>query len=215
MISNGKTATAANPSQTSVISSQTADRTSISTTLHANGSGFSTWVAASASTPARVMTSPVRCWRCHGTGCRTTRSMTSPVRDSVTRHVVRPANMRRPTTPIARTTPTRISSPSEMTTCDAATLPSSNRGTMSLSMMRRTTTDDSTVHEAYTAAHADGGEEQPLVVAQQAADEAKGLSEPTGIWWNSCAGDRIHVYWFYQSIPLRAPEIWGCLRFAA
>ena len=41
---------------------------------------------------------------------------TSAVSDSVTRHVVRPAHVRRTTTPAARTTPTTISSPRTATT---------------------------------------------------------------------------------------------------
>ena len=92
-------------------SSQTVESTTITTTLVAYGSGPSTAVAASASTPARVIRSPVLCRRCHGAGCSTTRSITSAVIDSVTRHVVRPAQTRRTTMPAARTMPTAISSP--------------------------------------------------------------------------------------------------------
>ncbi len=59
-MSSGNTATATRPSQMSVNSNHPADRNSISTTLVANGNGLRMCVAASASTPARVMTSPVR-----------------------------------------------------------------------------------------------------------------------------------------------------------
>ena len=57
--STGNSSTAKAPSSGSVISSQIADTTIISTVLLANGSGAITATAASTSTPARATRSPV------------------------------------------------------------------------------------------------------------------------------------------------------------
>ena len=152
-MSSGKTATAASPSQMSVTSSHTDERTSIRTTLVANGNGLSTWVAASASTPARVMRSPVRWRRCHGTGCATTRSTTSAVNDSVTRHDG--ASRRRYGGPPRQRHEQRRRRSADRGSPrprSAGTDPSVNLGTMRSSMISRTTTEENTVHAANTAA---------------------------------------------------------------
>ena len=74
--------------------------------------------------------------------------MTSAVSDSVTRHVVRPAHTRRTTMPTARMTPTAMSSPRIATVSAAVTSSPSKRGTISSSVIRRTTIVEPTVHAA-------------------------------------------------------------------
>ena len=81
-------------------------------------------------------------------------SMTSFVIDSVTRHEVRPAQVRRTTTPAARTNPMMMSVPNTIATLRVDTVPLLKRGPITSSVISRTTTADNTVHAANTEAPA-------------------------------------------------------------
>ncbi len=162
MISRGNRQIAARPRGMSVTNMKTADRTTITTTPDANGIGASTAVEASASTPARVIRSPVLCRRCQGTGCTTRRSMTSALIVSVARHTVRPAHVRLTTTPAARRKPMAIRPPRTAATLPADTEPCSNRCPIRSSVIRPTITADATVQAAKTADPATAMKKVPL-----------------------------------------------------
>ena len=103
---------------------------------------------------------------------RRARSITSAVSDSATRHVVRPAHVRRTTTPTARTTPTDDQRPRIGDDRAGGDVPSSNRGTITLSMIQPHDDAENTVHDGEHGGAADGDEEQPLVVRAAARGPA-------------------------------------------
>ena len=153
-MSSGNTATATAPSTRSVARRNTADTTISSTVPVANGTGASTETAASVSTPTRATRSPSGRRSCHDSGWRTRRSTTPWPSVPATRHCVVPAHVRRITTPVARSRPMPMISPTPAATVPAATEPSSKRGTITWSVTHCTAMLEATVHRANIAAPA-------------------------------------------------------------
>ena len=100
-----------------------------------------------------------------------------------------------------------INRPRIATTLFVPTLPSSNRGTITLSVMRRTTTEENTVHAAKTAAQPTAVKKRRLWWRKQPADQPEGLGRLAGIGGNDRAATFLgpffdaslpgtHVYWF-------------------
>ena len=141
----------------------TADTTISSTVPVANGTGASTETAASVSTPTRATRSPSGRRSCHDSGWRTRRSTTPCPSVPATRHCVVPAHVRRITTPVARSRPMPMISPTPAATVPAATEPSSNRGTITWSVTHCTAMLEATVQKANIGGAADGDEERPPV----------------------------------------------------
>ncbi len=118
------------------------------TTPSEYGSGASTSVAASLSTPAWDTSSPVPWAPCHASGWAWYCPSTSSWMVAFTCHWPLAANERRNTTPIARTIPMTMTRQTPATTVAAATLPSSKRGTMTLSVTHWMANADATVATA-------------------------------------------------------------------
>jgi hypothetical protein len=150
----GNTATATSPITVSVTMRYTPDTISNSTVDVANGIGAITRIVVSVSTPPRAISWPSGKRWCQGTGCSTSRSATRAARVSAIRYCVIVANVRRVTTPAARSNPTPTIMAHPVTTVDVSTWPSSKRGTITSSITHRTANDDATVHSAYTNAPA-------------------------------------------------------------